>query len=522
MQSAVTPEEARLAGFDHEDAQSMSVLERQLAEWDYAATKSAKLAYSQPSIERLQLLRQIKGQIKLGIKLDFERGKGFSSLFNRLEKTRGESSRLEATQQEVKLQAWSALGDSIALRDFGKQFQDYLGTENTPPIDNKTGANMKNLQGFIDLLQSNKNLILTGAPGTGKTYLAKKIAKQMIGVKTDKELKESGQLAFVQFHPSYDYTDFVEGLRPTTPDKDGNIGFELKDGVFKEFCNNAADKKISNFDEKYDEFIEDIMQNPVIFKTPKLQKEFTIKFNSKKSCVVIPNTEQATEMPITKRIVGEYVKNGNIIDWKAYVTPIGDYIKQKYNISTENTSDKNKHFIFIIDEINRGEISKIFGELFFSIDPSYRGKKGAVKTQYSNMHEDENEEFYVPDNVHIIGTMNDIDRSVESFDFAMRRRFTWIEITAEQSAENMKLPKEIKDRMEKLNDAISSIEGLNPSYHIGGAYFLDKDGKPRTDFDALWKLRLEPLLKEYLRGTPDVDDELEKLKNAYYAKNNGQ
>lgn len=84
--------------------------------------------------------------------------------------------------------------------------------------------------------------------------------------------------------------------------------------------------------------------------------------------------------------------------------------------------------MFIIDEINRGEISKIFGELFFSIDPGYRGHKEGVYTQYANLHENPEEKFYIPNNVYIIGTMNDIDRSVDTFDFAMRRRFTFLEI----------------------------------------------------------------------------------------------
>ena len=95
---------------------------------------------------------------------------------------------------------------------------------------------------------------------------------------------------------------------------------------------------------------------------------------------------------------------------------------------TNDDSRQSKKFIFVIDEINRGEISKIFGELFFSIDPGYRGEKGRIKTQYQNLVDDKDvfaKGFYIPENVYIIGTMNDIDRSVESMDFAMRRRFAF-------------------------------------------------------------------------------------------------
>ncbi|OAV70103.1 5-methylcytosine-specific restriction enzyme B [Bacteroidales bacterium Barb6XT] len=157
-----------------------------------------------------------------------------------------------------------------------------------------------------------------------------------------------------------------------------------------------------------------------------------------------------------------------------------------------------------------------------------------MKTQYANIQSDDTifddnlgqGWFYVPNNVYIIGTMNDIDRSVESFDFAMRRRFTWIEITAEDSAKNMNLPEGSKERMKALNDAISEIEGLNASYHIGAAYFLKlKD----NDYGKLWKYHLQPLLKEYLRGMPNADENVEKLKKAYNLEhgtstdeNNGQ
>jgi len=182
----------------------------------------------------------------------------------------------------------------------------------------------------------------------------------------------------------------------------------------------------------------------------------------------------------------------------------------------EYDEDSTK-YVFIIDEINRGEISKIFGELFFSIDPGYRGVSGGVKTQYANLHADSNEKFYVPENVYIIGTMNDIDRSVESFDFAMRRRFTWHEITAIQSAERMKLLENTKTRMTNLNNAIEQIEGLNASYHIGAAYFLKKDMDKviEPNYDDLWNNRLGSLIFEYLRGGQNPKTTHKKLKKIY-------
>lgn len=280
---------------------------------------------------------------------------------------------------------------------------------------------------ILQLLESNKNLILHGPPGTGKTYLAKKIASALIFNTLDisdesieKNLKDNEQFGFVQFHPSYDYTDFVEGLRPIKNADNQTIGFELKNGIFKDFCEKARDN-----------------------------------------------------------------------------------------------NNTGKKFVFVIDEINRGEISRIFGELFFSIDPGYRGKKGAIKTQYANLHASPNELFYVPENVYIIGTMNDIDRSVESFDFAMRRRFVWVEITADESAKQMNLSQDAVNKLARLNGAIERIEGLNASYHIGAAYFLS-NGNPVTDFENLWKLRLEPLFKEYLRGMQDAQDKLQKLKDAFW------
>lgn len=412
------------------------------------------------------------------------------------------------------------------LISFFNQFNDLIIQWND---EQKNLIKMKKTEPYIELLKSSKNIILTGAPGTGKTYLAKQIAKQMIGVNTDEELEESRQFNFVQFHPSYDYTDFVEGLRPTPPDENGIIGFEIKDGIFKSFCQKASEAKFSeivdNFDVTWDNLLTSVRNNIALgFLTTIGSWNFGLSLKDSLKYTSVDTPSQYT-FTITKKNVYNAYQGKKARPSGAFQKDMEDvvqYMKANFGLvdfisRDENSNNVTKNYVFVIDEINRGEVSKIFGELFFSIDPSYRGKKGAVKTQYSNLHDDEKEVFYVPDNVYIIGSMNDIDRSVESFDFAMRRRFTWIEITSEQSADNMSLPQDIKGRMLKLNEQISMTDGLSPSYHIGAAYFLDSNGNPREDIDIIWKLRIEPLLKEYLRGMPESIEKIKLLKNAFIA-----
>lgn len=195
---------------------------------------------------------------------------------------------------------------------------------------------------------------------------------------------------------------------------------------------------------------------------------------------------------------------------------------QEGEISSE--TDKGK-FVIIIDEINRAEISKVFGELFFSIDPGYRGIVGRVTTQYANLQDEDDvfaDGFYVPENVYIIGTMNDIDRSVESMDFAMRRRFAWKEIKAEDRVSmwegqiNKWIP-EAKVRMNSLNKAIEKTQGLSTAYHIGPAYFLKLTNytDQENPFESLWNNHLHGVIFEYLRGLPSSEDLIEDLKKAY-------
>ena len=166
-------------------------------------------------------------------------------------------------------------------------------------------------------------------------------------------------------------------------------------------------------------------------------------------------------------------------------------------------------------------MSKIFGELFFSIDPGYRGEKGKVKTQFQNLVEPGDvfeDGFYVPDNVYIIGTMNDIDRSVENMDFAMRRRFTFKEISAKISADSMGVMYD-GSYLKSLNKAIREKANLSRDYEIGASYVKDYKEYIKKDSDKikrqeLWDNSIGCLIKEYLRGT-GREDVINELANAF-------
>jgi len=419
--------------------------------------------------------------------------------------------------------------------DKAKPLVDYANS-----LINPTQMPQLKYKEYIDLLTEAHNLVLTGAPGTGKTYMAQAIAEEMGAV-----------IKFVQFHPSYDYTDFVEGLRPIEKG-DGQMGFERKDGVFKEFCREAiknlidSEKSIESltkemsWQEKLDRFVEDAIEEGTKFKTVN-GSEFIIS-EIKNHSIVIHNeqNEKTTQVAVNADEILELLTNEvplNIVrDIRNYFsrkfgTQPDSYafviakairaMRQKMPVVEANKIDR-KPFVFIIDEINRGEASKIFGELFYAIDPGYRGKNGhLVQTQYQNLVPETDmfaKGFYVPENVYILATMNDIDRSVESMDFAMRRRFTWKEVTptdTEDMLDTLSCAKEAKATMNRLNNAIAETDGLGAAYMIGPSYFL-KLGENGGDFLKLWKMNIEPLLREYLRGFRKANDILDRFNKSYF------
>lgn len=405
---------------------------------------------------------------------------------------------------------------------------------------------------FSSMLIESKNVIFRGAPGTGKSYLAKEIAADIIsnGYFDDYTLltpEQRKQVEFVQFHPSYDYSDFVEGLRPRVND-DGSMGFELQDGIFKKFVARARknyedsqksketiEKEVS-VQESMVDFFSNVELEVDTFKTIN-GNEFTItSVDDKYVNISIPGNATVNKLSLSvdeiRRMLEADIKFTKIKDiteffGKRFATQAYSYdfaiykaIKGKKSAVTKTKAKQEelKKYIFIIDEINRGEISKIFGELFFAIDPGYRGTAGEISTQYANLHSDPGEKFFIPENVYIIGTMNDIDRSVDSFDFAMRRRFRFVELRADERLEMLAqlededLKDEAISRMAALNREIVNVEDLNENYQIGASYFL----KLKTlSFDQLWTDYLQPLLQEYVRGMYDEDGLMRRFAKAY-------
>lgn len=377
-----------------------------------------------------------------------------------------------------------------------------------------------------------KNIILYGAPGVGKTHNYKKLISLIEQGKSQNEIFDSIQLneefrdedksfqsaknekriEFVTFHQSFSYEDFIEGFRPQ---ENGNI--EIENGIFKLISKNAENQsfqlntKTINFDEAYDILRDRYFENALekIYSVSNVEivihefKENTIKVQSSNAKDTQYVKKSDLEIVVKAFIKNEIDKPADIkkLDVKkdtqslaGFYYPIGKLIS-KLMKENEVNEEVEKNYYLVIDEINRGNISKIFGELITLIEESKRDSY-EVTLPYSK------QKFSVPSNLYIIGTMNTTDKSIALIDVALRRRFTFIKMEPKSDL----VLSSFKNDFEKLNKLIT--EHIGEDYQIGHSYFMNID---ESDLDFVKKYKIKPLLEEYYYGDERISEALNIL-----------
>ena len=372
--------------------------------------------------------------------------------------------------------------------------------------------NRKDKEGKQTMQNQPLNQILYGPPGTGKTYNTINKAIEIIEnrIVTEDEnrrdlkkqfdtYKENGQIEFVTFHQSYGYEEFVEGIKPCglndCESENSDIKYSVQPGIFKQLCEKSTDKDDSNFQEKIEWLKSECSE--IDNKSLRIGT-FTITYRDGKTFRVKPDNSKntITDYPASIENIEKIYKGEErkAVYNPTYVIGILKYLYdnglKKYTELNDNT---NKNYILIIDEINRGNISKIFGELITLIEPTKRigaDEEIRVKLPYSN------KEFGIPSNLYIIGTMNTADRSIAPIDTALRRRF----IFEEMMPKPKKLKTELDDAKIDLKKLLKSINTrieyiYDRDHTIGHSYFLDV--QTLDDLKNVFKNQIIPLLAEY-------------------------
>lgn len=412
-----------------------------------------------------------------------------------------------------------------------KIFNHFFSTE---IISSKADYKMKNI---VKILQEKKQIILQGAPGTGKTYNTAEIALRIIN-ETDIDFKnrilvkneyqkavDNGQIVFTTFHQSMDYEEFIEGIKPNI--ENGVINYEVQPGIFKKICKDAVQKDaLKSLKEAIEKLKEDSDSSDegLILKTIEggefsvtYRGGITFRVRSLKSKAKEGKDFPANIENIEKLYTGETKGIYN----KSYVWGILEYIKNEYGIPDyQEDVDLKKNYVLIIDEINRGNISKIFGELITLLEADKR--IGADNVITCRLPYSPNEEFGVPDNLYIIGTMNTTDRSLGHIDYAVRRRFAFVTLKSEEEKVIEHYSNDdLKSVAIKLYNEVISIvnNNVSPEFNVedvkvGHSYFMAKD---KTELELKLKYEIKPLLIEYVKdgiltlSTDDIQKHIETL-----------
>ena len=379
--------------------------------------------------------------------------------------------------------------------------------EKTSSLPDKKDLNMISINRSRPL-----NTILYGPPGTGKTYNAVKKALEIIKNQTIEDfsenyseykeeydkLRKSGQIEFVTFHQNYSYEEFVEGIKPETDN--GKVTYEVKPGVFKRICNNAKMKPTSNFEEAINAFKQFLSEENEAKLHSKVRKaKFSVSYRDGTTFRINPDSQTdqkdypASIENIRKLYTGESTTSE--VYNPTYTLGILEHLYTKYGLrkydALNQDGNKKKNYMLIIDEINRGNIAKIFGELITLIEPNKRLK---VKNYETNGIDESltvrlpysptDEPFGVPDNLYIIGTMNTADRSIALMDIALRRRFVFEEMMPNHNLDSIRTSLDDADiNLQELLKTINErIEYLYDRDHmIGHSYFMNINSKDDLD-----------------------------------------
>ncbi|EPA9109051.1 McrB family protein, partial [Acinetobacter nosocomialis] len=368
------------------------------------------------------------------------------------------------------------------------------------------------------------NRILFGAAGTGKTYHTINHSLSILLNKTFEELdelypdrtelkkifdhyKEIGQIKFITFHQSFSYEDFVEGIRAEANDK--GLSYDVKPGLFKELCDDARmeyEAKRSNSiqieDESINQAIERLIrkakEKKLVFHT-KAGKEIRVFANQQGTLFAL--TQKDIDISLSLRHIRNYLKlqNEEIIDQKSYEWAIAKALRAELKASVSAYA-KPKPYVLIIDEINRGNISRIFGELITQIEDS---KRQGNDEELSTILPYSKEEFSIPNNLYIIGTMNSSDRSLTGLDVALRRRFDFIEmppkpeLLRDQEENDIEIDGiNIVKLLTVINQRIEIL--LDRDHCIGHANFMPLIVEPEIQKLAkIFQQKIIPQLQEY-------------------------
>ncbi|TAE07945.1 MAG: hypothetical protein EAZ95_17770 [Bacteroidetes bacterium] len=347
------------------------------------------------------------------------------------------------------------------------------------------------------------NQILFGAPGTGKTYHsvneAISIANPAFDLSQERSVVKAefdrlvgeGQIQFVTFHQSFGYEDFVEGIKPVlSANNDAPIRYEIRSGVFKEMCINAKTPNASGLQEAYNKLVEKLSEEETITLNTKNSKAFSVYLNENENLNLVVGNPPTQRGSLTKDTLQRYI-NGEKVHHPSYAWGVVNYLQTHFNYSDVDNTPKN--FVLIIDEINRGNVAQIFGELITLIEESKRaGKAEAIELvlPYSK------DAFSVPANLYLIGTMNTADRSVEALDTALRRRFSFKEMRPDYALLPTVEGVEVGKMLQTINTRIELL--LDKDHAIGHSYFLGLE--TIEDLRLAFENKLIPLLQEYFFG----------------------